>query len=932
MKNTQFPFRIFAIFICAMFFSGAIMSATENKKFKSLTFSDGLSDLLINNIYKDSTGFVWFGTETSLDRFDGNRIKRFKVETENRLSKRVLDIIEGGKGVIYAGTNQGLFRLKPGEERLAHVEPKIIDAPVTSLVYRNDGYLYAASTHGIFVYNTKNGHVNHILLVPDNLSSQNNIKCLYPDDKKGLWALTASKLWSLDNEGNVITSYDLPQGVVANRMLVIDEILYIATDGRGVLRFDVEAYKFLTPINTGNDVVTSMSKDDDGILIIGTDGEGVYYYSIKENRIIRHITTSSGVPNLRSNSVYSVLFDDEGILWVGYYQSGVDYLPERKEEVILVQGDGIPELPDLHVRSFKRSDRFLVIGTHNGLYLVDQESHNVRKYDKPQINSNIVLDVEYAAGKFYIGTFHGGMYVLTPETGVIEKFGLPEMDDISIFSLCLDAQGNLWAGTSQGIYTFGLNNSSVSHITSSNSHLPDGYVFDIFFDSMGRGWFCTENGVAIRTADGVITSALPAGFDNKLKIRVIYEDKDHNLYFAPDRGEMWRSDLSLRNFGPVTIGVDGRFSQITSIVEDDNGVLWLGTDRGLVKYFPDGSFDIINNVGGRKNPSYTLAKAYKSKNGDLIFGSTLGLHMVKGDFATGDTVVSVKPLIISDITSKGNSVFKRLKYDTDQNSYVLKLGNEEHDISVDVTDLKFDDKELFEFEYILEGFDTHWREGNGLSSISYAEIPPGNYTLKIRKPGNNDSEININVKKAAAWNWLLLLSIVLGAVVIFATLSYFQLKKRHKEEIDRILSSRVIVNDKEKSGENSYDDNVPYKNMRLSDEECRRLLKKLDVLMKEQKPYKNTDLKIGELARLSDTSTHALSFLFNQYLKKSYYDYVNEFRVNEFKRMVKDGDASKYTLSTLAERCGFSSRASFFRHFKNIAGVTPAEYLKGKVQ
>ena len=98
--------------------------------------------------------------------------------------------------------------------------------------------------------------------------------------------------------------------------------------------------------------------------------------------------------------------------------------------------------------------------------------------------------------------------------------------------------------------------------------------------------------------------------------------------------------------------------------------------------------------------------------------------------------------------------------------------------------------------------------------------------------------------------------------------------------------------------------------------------------MKHDKPYTNPSLKSNDLARMANTTGHSLSYLFNQYLERSYYDYVNAYRVDEFKRLVRDTDTSRYTLAALAEKCGFSSRATFFRHFKAIAGITPAEYLK----
>lgn len=106
------------------------------------------------------------------------------------------------------------------------------------------------------------------------------------------------------------------------------------------------------------------------------------------------------------------------------------------------------------------------------------------------------------------------------------------------------------------------------------------------------------------------------------------------------------------------------------------------------------------------------------------------------------------------------------------------------------------------------------------------------------------------------------------------------------------------------------------------------MLSRLDRLMKENRPYTNPDLKIADLAVTLGVSQHSLSFLFNQYLDKSYYDYVNEYRVKEFKVLIDAGDNERYTLTAMSEMCGFSSRASFFRHFKKLTGITPNEYIK----
>ena len=119
-----------------------------------------------------------------------------------------------------------------------------------------------------------------------------------------------------------------------------------------------------------------------------------------------------------------------------------------------------------------------------------------------------------------------------------------------------------------------------------------------------------------------------------------------------------------------------------------------------------------------------------------------------------------------------------------------------------------------------------------------------------------------------------------------------------------------------------------YKTNRLTEEECKELHKKLVAYVEKEKPYINPDLKMGDLAAALDTSSHSLSYLLNQYLNQSYYDFINEYRVTQFKKMVADSQYSRYTLTALAGLCGFSSRASFFRSFKKSTGVTPNEYIR----
>lgn len=895
-------------------------SIPGSRGLRSLTLSHGLSDLLVNVIYKDSAGFIWFGTESSVDRFDGNNIISFPVEGDARRSKRVLAITEGKEGTIYIGTSQGLFKWQKGEKALTRLFADKINFNVTSFATSEDGKIYIGTRNGLYIYNTNTHKLDHKLLVNDNLSNENEIIGLKIESDGSLYILTATKIWCLAPKTGQLTSISLPSKARATRICEIGKILYIGTEGDGVISFNSGTDTFGPSFKPGNGVVTSLSATKDNNLLVGTDGEGIYFYNPENVSEIHHLTTSSdSMRRLRSNSVYSTLSDDEGLLWIGYYQGGVDYTPFDIRVVNFEMNPILEDLSNLSIRDLSwNGNEYILIGTPEGLEFYNTAIPSMRTISKPEIDSNVIFTIEYLNGLFYIGTFHGGMYTMDPATGVISHYGPEELREASVFKILKDESGDLWVASSLGLYRFDdAQPSKYQHFTSANSQLPSGNVYEIFFDSSGRGWICTENGVAVWNGSHLQSTGFPSGFINNMKIRVVFEDNDQNLYFAPDRGEIWKSDLSLQHFRPLAIGAPGRFSQFTSITQDKYGWLWMGTDKGLVRYNPNNEkYEIFNNADGNINSIYTLAEPLKGGDEFILLGTTSGMHRINLDLAREyEEKLKNFKLNVTDVASGGVSISDRLKLKG--KSPEITLTKDESNITVFVSDFSLRYMEFVELEYMLEGEDSDWRWTDGSHPIEYRDLQPGSYTLRIREAGDPDSEIQLIIYKKGGMIWIwfalvLIIVIIAGGLGINAFMSR---RQRH----DSALLEQMAAVGKEQAA---------YSTARLSEEECKRLFRKLESVMKSDKPYTNPDLKSKVLAEMIGSSAHALSFLFNQYLHKSYYDYVNEYRVEEFKRMVREVDLSKYTLTTLAERCGFSSRASFFRHFKAITGQTPAEYIK----
>jgi YesN/AraC family two-component response regulator len=119
-----------------------------------------------------------------------------------------------------------------------------------------------------------------------------------------------------------------------------------------------------------------------------------------------------------------------------------------------------------------------------------------------------------------------------------------------------------------------------------------------------------------------------------------------------------------------------------------------------------------------------------------------------------------------------------------------------------------------------------------------------------------------------------------------------------------------------------------YQHSKIQEEKGLEIKEALIAVMNSEKPYLNPELSLTELAQMIKQSPHDVSQVINQYLNQNFSDFVNYYRVEEFKRRMTLVDFSKYTLQALSEKCGFSSKSSFFRAFKKITGKTPAEYYK----
>lgn len=898
---------------------------------RGLSVSDGLSDLLVNAIYKDSLGFVWIGTGNSLDRFDGIHIRRYPVTGPDEKLKRVNAIAEMSGNQLWMGNGMGLWRLNKTQNALELIVPDKINCAVYALLHDGQGTLYIGSEKGLFVY--KDGSLEQLWLDKNTLSDSNAITGLWLDGRGMLWMATGKGLYALRLSDKSVTAYhnveDGGKHVCAfNAIAGIGPMVYLGTMDRGILSFDTRTGEFDRFVDVGCNIISALSSDGQDMLYVGTDGNGVHFIETGREKVVhtmRHETGNS--ESLRSNSVYSLLVDRDGGVWVGFYQLGLDYTLYQSDLFTTYAYPPYFNSKDMPIRALAVNGQERLVGSRNGLFYIDEQRNRFRSFKSPQMRSDMVFCILFHEGEYYVGTYGGGMYVFNPVTLTLRDFD-PDVTQPfvkgHIFCLEQDEERQLWIGTSEGLFCY-KNGKQVAHYTNANSRLPEGNVYEIYFDSARKGWICTENGICIwdPSSERLRTDVFPEGFIHKEKIRVVYEDSGHSLYFFPDKGALFISDLSMESFHRLTPGtpLEGRDGMF--IIEDRDNWLWMGTSNGLFRYDKHDSFVPYNFVDGIPGATFTLCPPVCDAAGNFWFGNSKGLVCLDMDYLERSRQ-GFYPVRVTAVLINGRLAASPIAQRT-HGIPETRLEPSQKNVTFCFSDFSYTAPSFMSYEYQLEGVDEGWMAVTGSSEVTYYDLPSGSYRFKVRRMGQPESEFCMQVRIASSVSGWMMAGVVIMAM---AGGGYALYRRRGNRPV--AVPAAVVTSPatEQWAAEAKPAAEEKYKTLKVSEEECRRLTGKLEEVMHRDKPYIHPDLKIADLAAAIGTSAHTLSYLFNQYLDRNYYDYINDYRIAEFKRLASEDEYARYTLDALAGLCGFSSRASFFRYFKKSTGITPSEYIR----
>jgi Predicted periplasmic ligand-binding sensor domain len=889
-------------------------------QFRTIDINNGLSHNMINAIYKDIRGFVWLGTQLGLDRFDGIKVTNFPLLN----GYSVYSICETEPVFLWLGTDKGLIKMNRTTEEIEQIDLDNKQSYVRFIYPLSDNRVMIGSQHGLFILDGKKKM--KFMFDPNPVSNSNSITKIIPAKEEGCyWMTSLSGLIYFNSKDGTSTLYKpslTDDSLNAFSCIIeVNNTLFIGTRTHGIVTFNSKAKQFSNFPYKGNGYITTLSVAGEGSLYVGTNGGGLITVDNHTGEILSVIEHKNDETSISSNAVYSFLQDDD-ILWIGTYMGGLNYNPTHGDLFSVYNFRNKFNSSNYNIRSFHISDDGeMLVGTRDGFFYISETQDVVKHYNTKTsiLQSDIILGVSKLNNYYLIGTYGGGLYRFNPQDMRLDWFlDAPNFKQGSFCEFIKDDCGKIWIAASNGVCVFDPETKQYIQYNTTNSGLNNSSIFCALKDSKGQIWFGTGASVFMYDPRSRVfrSDMFPAHMLPYLNnVRYIYEDSDSNMWFCNDKEGIVKVDKAFSTFNHFTTDDFLPSNSVTSIIEDANKGMWFASQRGLVYKSPDTGqtifYSLFDGIPGYIfNPCVHLGNdgtIWWGNEQGLVFYNHRNKKKEKKRFPPAITSVSVAgkalrardgdfPLFSSYISGLEIPSDKSLEFSFSALNY-----------SIYNTDI---------YEYILEGYEKIWNILMSGNKAFYEKLPPGEYIFHIKSSSAPEliTSIKVKVKRnIPSTVWIILIVVISCLVLIY---SYTRLLGKYRG---------MKENQQLKKQEQQH---IKYARSKVEEPEASIIIDRLNAYMDKDKPYLNPELKLQDVAEATQCISVELSQVLNMYLQTNFTDYINHYRVEEFIKRVQDKSAVRYTLTTLSEESGFSSRTSFFRSFKKHKGKTPAEYIK----
>ncbi len=770
-------------------------------RFEHISIEQGLSQNSVLCTLQDNKGFMWFGTWDGLNKYDGYNFTIYRHDQGNPHSlgdNTVWSLYEDLGGALWIGTGAGLDYLNRETGQFTHYQhnpndpASLSDNVVLSIWEDPSGALWIGTANGgLNKLDRSTGRFTRYQHNPDDpysLSSNSGVT-IYPDTLRSrgdwtgmLWVGTSNGLNKFDVGTQRFTRYQhIPgdaQSLSDNGILTVYEdrsgTLWIGTN-KGLDWYNRETGHFVhyqhlasDPHSLSDNMVWRIYEDRLGTLWIGTLEQGLDKFDREHGRFIHYRNDPNNPASLSNNRIRSIYEDRSGALWIGTDGGGLDKFDVGKKGFTNYQSDP-NDSNTLSAKSvlavYEDRSGVLWIGTiSGGLDKFDRETMQFThyRYDPRypySLSSNFILSLyEDHRGTLWIGTYEGGLERFDRKNDQFVHYQHNPRDPYSLSNPSVraiyeDRDSMLWIGTWGG----GLDKLDPTtrrfehyrHNPDDSSSLSDNTVRTICEDGMGALWVGTENGLnrldretgrftryqhnpddPNSLGDNFVLTIYPQNGDNR-------EGASPALWIGTNGGGLDRFDPEneiFTHYGEK----DGLPNNVVyGILEDNQGSLWLSTNKGLSKFNPrNGTFRNYEVRDGLQSNEFNEGSYYKSRSGEMFFGGVNGLTAFYPEDIKDNSYTP--PIVLTSLTQSGEPVDASAAI---ENITEAKFSWPNNFFEFEFTALSYVQPEKNQYAYRLDNFDKDWNYIATRRFGRYTNLPGGEYTLRL-KGSNNDGVWN----------------------------------------------------------------------------------------------------------------------------------------------------------------------------------------------
>ena len=794
---------------------------SKNLIFNNINIEQGISQSTIEDIFQDSEGYIWLGTNDGLNRYNGYEFKIYNYEEyQNSISHNgITDITEDKYGNIWVNTVSGVNKINKKTEKISNyteINGKIKEDSTTEIIVTKDNNILVGTYEGLNIYNAKEDRFDIILEQKDGILSS----CIYSIDEDingNIWIGTELGLNKLSKDFKVLETYTSESEIY--NIFCDDEngFVWAGSDSSGLLKIDTKTKEVKQYINNIEDLnslpanqVGAIIRDSKGNLWVGTTN-GLARYNEKNDSFDVYKNKVYDKNSLVYNDVRSIIEDREGVLWVGTY-SGISIFDTESSIKYYNAGldDGYLLSENMVHGIYEDDEGYLWVGSRTkGVNIIDREnntSKSISMENNNVIQSNSINDITGYKDFIFVAT-DAGVLKINKKENTIQNYNLEDgLIGENVKDIFVCDKNYLWIGSTNGLNLLDIENDKIIDMT---DYVDEGsYVRYVYQGQDGSYYigFLRDGGLGIIEPNSKETKYYKNIPNDKTsissnRVRYINEDSKGNIWIGTSYG-LNKYDPKTKVFKRYTTSDGIANNTIYGVLVDDNDNIWVSTNKGISQI--DTKNNTVNNLSvtdGLQGNEFNGNAAFKSKSGELFFGGINGLN-------------AFYPEDVNSINNKSKVIFDGFK--VNDKDYLdingLKFDNNTENIKIKFFTPVYSSNKNISYEYELIGSNSS-KATTKENYVIYNDLLPGKYTFKVRAVDSrgdiSDSETIEFSIKYPFWMSPIACFIYLVIAILFIINNKYKLKYldrlvklRTKELEEQMIKNEELYNNNIKIEEN----------------------------------------------------------------------------------------------------------------------------------